>query len=772
MDKLLTLIIDLFITISICFLAVLIYFGLRTESVIKAMDQETVENFITDIKENGSMTTNDYENFLTRLSLTGILYDISFEHKYCIFEPEYRMRTIDEIIAAQKAAYMGTNVYTYQEVVTQVPKVTDPINNDGLTMNTETNESILAKSAGTPASGHTHSTSCYAGHIHTGNQSFTHSHAHNTESSCTRFLSGAGFIVKCNSCGANYWAAMAAYYWDNGPKTAWVNTSPARNCIYCNSTILTLTEKNQYFYNCGYVMDIDGDGFYDEIANGVVKEYPGYASPQGNTSKTYASGCYSYHNTKFVLGNDFGMIPTRDSAESAVNTLRDNNFTGYCKIPKYYRIGLSSDGQWSRAEAYTIPEGAYVCYTAFLDTDGSIKFKYQYLWDMYRGVYTTNEVFPDVLDINGMRDMMIGRFYSYYYYATKIDLLGNYAGRMHTYTQWYSPGYRLSNGSYQWYDATEYLDICGFDHSLGINKWVPTCGQVENAALVCHKKVISITPTNPNQSVYTGEALITAVTATYLDGSTNVVLAETSFNTALPISNKTVTLSYTDALGNVNTCSVKVNVVPKIRICVNGHTYNLNQDGSDPGCPYCKAYVKSLRIINPLTSSLTITLGTTLVDNGVTILVTYLDGHTMTLNNGYEDNLDKKYYGTKLVTIGYQGATTSIMVTSICAKMTCDICGFVYDLYPDGTNPGCPRCISKTPVFTGNVMNYEVIETTDEIVDKLYENGNYKLNMDNTFTVTIQNRSSTMARSYLQMIYPGLSKQWLYLSDSENIKAK
>jgi hypothetical protein len=120
---------------------------------------------------------------------------------------------------------------------------------------------------------------------------------------------------------------------------------------------------------------------------------------------------------------------------------------------------------------------------------------------------------------------------------------------------------------------------------------------------------------------------------------------------------------------------------------------------------------------------MTITIGTTLHDNGVKLLVTYYDGHTETITGGYDDNLDKQYLGTKPVTIGYKGVTTQIMVTTVCAKMTCERCGFLYELYPDGSNPGCPRCISKTPVFTGNVLKYEEINYTNDILEELYEKG-------------------------------------------------
>jgi hypothetical protein len=149
-----------------------------------------------------------------------------------------------------------------------------------------------------------------------------------------------------------------------------------------------------------------------------------------------------------------------------------------------------------------------------------------------------------------------------------------------------------------------------------------------------------------------------------------------------------------------------------------------------------------------------------------------MDGHTETITEGYEDNLDKHYLGTKMVTIGYKGATTQILVTTVCAKLTCDICGFVYELYPDGTNPGCPRCISKTPVFTGNVLHYDSVNYTEDILEKLYQDGIYRFNKEDMLAVTVENKSSSLVRNLLGKIYPNMTDRWLHLERSETIRTK
>lgn len=291
----------------------------------------------------------------------------------------------------------------------------------------------------------------------------------------------------------------------------------------------------------------------------------------------------------------------------------------------------------------------------------------------------------------------------------------------------------------------------------------------------CAYIIDELVPTNPIQTVAVGDPLITTAVATYRDGSTKTILCGTDFSTADTGQNKTAILTYSYTIDGMQfsvEASVTVSVIPRQITCINGHTYNLSNDGSDSGCPYCKAWIRELRIVHPVTSFLTITLGTTLQQNGVTLLAIYYDGHTETVNSAYEDNLDNMYLGTKPVIIGYKGETVQLMVTTVCAKIICDICGYEYSLYPDFTNPGCPGCISRTPVFTGEIMIYEEAAYTEDILEKLYEKGIYKFNVNDTFAVSLRNKSDTMARKILNRIYPAMSDRWFVLYMGNRIESK
>lgn len=750
MNKVYELMIDIAASIAILFIAVMIFFGLKTELIIKSLDKESINEFLSDAKKNGYITTNDYENFLEKLSMTGVLYDITFEHQYKVFEPEYRMRTLEEIIAAQKAAYPGTNVYHYREIETQKPIVTDPIDNSGLTMNTQTNENILATATATPSMGHVHTDECYDGHVHKGSAGpFMIPHAH--DSTCiSGYTCAIGYAMHCNNCGKDYPGWYSWYYRE--PSGALTSTGSDlygyKYCPYCSSNRTSQgAEVHNFAHICGYDRDDNADGYLDAPPKGVTYDYPSQYPPASVGKATYNNGCYVYHVHK-TTQMEYNNAASISSVPQTLtyHKLFQNGLINYCDVPKYFSIGIDSLN-------YKYPGFAVLYRTEYNASSNSFTFYFEaYQKSQYGSYIYSNPGFPAVLS----EAQLYSTYRDKYAFVSLWNRIGTIGSLSTDYCDF------CVN-----YSSTDLIDLCDFTM---FNQWYLGCGKEGNGTLACNLKVISITPTNPIQAVYTGERLITTARATYMDGSTGVVLCTTGFIASSPVKNADVIISYTDAKGTLLTAHMTVTVVPKNKTCPYGHIYNLKPDGSDPGCPYCTAWVDSIRVQYPTTSTMTITIGTTMQDNGVKLLVRYLDGRTETITSGYVDNLDNTYHGTKLVTIGYKGATTSLMVTTICKKMTCAICGFVYDLYPDGTNPGCPKCISKTPVFTGNILKYNSTDYTDLILEDLYEDGIYQLNPSDKFTVRLQNRSSTITNNLLKRIYSSLPKRWLSIEKSTRIK--
>ncbi len=785
MNKVWECVIDVFIGILIMFVSVSVYFGLRTESVIKTMYEGITEEFVVDVKKNGLLTLGDYENYMERMGTGNSLFDISFEHRYKLYEPEYRFKTLEEILEEQNNAYTGSNDYHYREVITERPPVEDPINDGNL--NTETNESILANAVNTPADpNHVHDEHCYHGHKHLGSKVFIHEHAHT--SLCKEYISHIYIPTTCNSCHKDYYGGTVVYYWNENTRTVdfvYSDLTGTRECPSCGSSNLTNGEQIYYYkYSCNYNLEPGNE----RTPYGIVYQYEKTDPQDRSFSSTHTSGCYAYHITK-ELKDSYEYSPFINSLyeASAASAFSKMLYTdlcqGYCYIPRYIRVGISSRYYYDNKDLSSLPNLCYITYSPYVNADGEIRFRFvNYMYKNYSETpisgsnnpgFPTNISPQELIGLAGSK-AQIRNYFKEFFGSIFIERL-NFSDYT-THLQWFR-GVWINNPGLPstLTDGTEYVKICDFDHSLGTNRWICTCGLEEDYTLGCDKIIVSLEPTHSTQTVYINDPLIITAVATYRNGSSETVLCSTEFDASSLVKDREVTISYINSINSVNythNATITITVIPRNKSCPKGHIYNLNDDGSDPGCPYCREWVESLRVINPTTSPIVITIGTTLQDNNVKLLATYMDGHTEEVSSGYVDNLDIAYLGTKPVIIGYKGASVTVLVTTKCATMICDICGYEYSLYPDGTNPGCPRCIQKIPVFTGNIMIYEHINHTEEILDMLYKKKRYFFNVDDVFGITVTNKSSTVARSVLRRVYPSLTDKWLNIEKKEHVLSK
>ena len=563
-------VIDYVVAIFVLFLFPLIYFGLKQDLLTQTVVKMDTKQLVDDVRGKGYLTKEMFDHYLEKVGSTGVLYDIGLEHRERSYEPEYRFRTVDEIIEEQNKEFGGSNVYHFYPVLTNIPAVTDPVDNSGLTMNTETNESILATAVNTPPSpSHVHSDACYHGikHIHTGS----------------------------STSGGGCYGSSTTQLRECGSTRAWLRHTNVYRCTVCNSSITG-------------------------------------GSPEG-------MACWK---------NDGGV----------------------------YTFAYVSSGWQCYGCNYTKPgENNPPC---------------------------TEKISSTVYSLN------CGKTEGAYY-----------------------------NGNTQVY---------------------PICGQ----------QVVSIAATHPIQTVYINDPLITTVTATYADGSTRVVVGTTTCSTANSIQNQIVELTYSVVVEGViiiKTCNIVISIIPKTKTCNNGHSYNLNYDGSDPGCIYCKSWLSSLVVLTPDSGSITIYRGTTLPENGVVLQATYMDGSVEQVSSTFIDNLDTNYIGTQNVTMSYKGMYVYLTVLTKRNQILCSICNRSYELYPDDTNPGCPHCASLTPIFTGKVMEYDNRSYTDEILQELYEgSGTYYFNSTDYLILSVKNKSRSWGNRLVRNLYSNLGKTSIHIT--------
>ena len=69
-------------------------------------------------------------------------------------------------------------------------------------------------------------------------------------------------------------------------------------------------------------------------------------------------------------------------------------------------------------------------------------------------------------------------------------------------------------------------------------------------------------------------------------------------------------------------------------------------------------------------------------------------------------------------------------------------------------------------------MKYEHINHTEEILDILYKKKRYIFNLDDVFSVEVNNKSSTIARRVLGKIYPSISDKWIHIKRTEHVMSK
>ncbi len=749
-------IVDIVLTIAIIFLVPLIYFGQKSDIIIQTLASESTISFGNEIRSKGYLSKDMYDNFLMDLSNTGLLYEVDLEQRHTVYEPEYRMRTADEIIEEQDKAYTGSNIYTYRPVRTEIPYVNDPVNNG--TLNSETNESVLASAVNTPASAsHVHTDDCYGGHRHDGAMSYTTLHKHDTN--CLKYAAAYLTYATCYNCSKRYLENQVFYYWDdNNNRAVFSSGHTYTKCWYCDSTRggYGQATTTAYGWSCGFNKDIDGDGYTDDVGKEVAYSYTLSAPPPQyyrypslndgsnqivNKGMTYKNGCYTYHLHGYIpmYSNSWHPSPYGPLNDIAGVGGAENN----CRLPDRFTFYLWHDDY---GDMYT-----QITYKTEIQADESVLFKFESCYGFDNNLWCP-------------RTLTWSQLYNYFLYSSRfLDFCRTY------YKSDYLYGISSSDLILKTSYNTNNVNKCSLTSG-----WYPNCGQTQSTNLSCDKLMISITPTHPVQTVAIGDPLITTVTATYADGSTKVLVATSTFSTNAIIQNTQAPLTYTysvDGISYFKSCNITVTVIPRSKTCVNEHMYNLKTDGSDPGCPYCKSWLRSLAMTYPTTGSMTIYKGTTLSENGVTLLATYLDGHTEYLYNEYVDNLDKQYVGTQNVTLSYKGKYVYLTVITKRNLTKCTTCSRFYELYPDGSDPGCPYCLSRTPIFTGNVMEYETKYFDKDILKELYEgSGTYYFTNRDSIVIDVKNTKASMSQNLMKLIFKGLGETNIQVVDAGYIR--
>jgi rubrerythrin len=631
------------------------------------IDKETKE-FADDIMTQGLLTLDMYVSFVDKISVTAQMYDIDLIHS--------RSKDSHDEVAHNQFEENETYIGKKKERVKQpsFTRVNTKSQNKGISLNSIKNTATKQISSAsleeytiTSFATHTHNDNCYSGHRHTSssNNFFIHNHKH---SNCVEYTKASYVMVTCTSCNKVYNASAAYWHWYNGP--VFDGNYNTYKCPNCGGTG---TKDSKYYYDygysCGYDKDLNGDGFGDKVGYTTAYNYNS-TIPQTTDWGIYTSGCYGYHQAKYIsdyyIYYEGSYTISASSVRTALSQLTSKNFTGFCKIPKYIAIGLS-ERDFQSSPYYNPqewPNITSVRYETFIDTNGSIKFRFNSYWETGSwggNTYYNNPGFPAILTIDQFKSYSYSSpINSLFKTATGKDYNYSRNGNIEAHIQYFVGTNRV--------DSTEYLNVCTFNHSLGLNKWIQTCGQTQDDTIDCDKVVTSIIATRPNQTVDKGENIITTATATYLDGHTGTVNCTSNFNTNR-VGIQTVTLTYSGLVNNARTngtltctlsATVKENAIPTaLTVIPSSYTvYN----GSEPT---------------------------------YTVEVTYQNGSKKVVTTGYTKTGFTSGAGSKEVVFTYTENSKTVSATVIIlVKRNLKTCvnGHEYELDDFDTDLGCPVC--------------------------------------------------------------------------------
>lgn len=283
-----------------------------------------------------------------------------------------------------------------------------------------------------------------------------------------------------------------------------------------------------------------------------------------------------------------------------------------------------------------------------------------------------------------------------------------------------------------------------------LSKVCPVCGSryeldsndIDNGCPNCASTITKIETVPDLVTVNQGFTLPITVYATYKNGGKAIINDWTSNYEPLRLGYQQVTISYGDFKAYI---TVKV-LASKTRCAICGNEYQLNVDGSDPGCPICSTTVISIKAEpNPIIIEMHQPLN-------LTVTATFKDGHTEVVN-GWTTDMIPNIPGTFDITIFYKSVTDQITIRIVDDDLTeCPYCGTSYSRSKHLN--GCPDCFvtligieaslrnGGTTVIKGSKLDLEIVlifkDTHREATYNGYTISNYQPDIVGEQTVIVK----------------------------------
>ncbi len=193
--------------------------------------------------------------------------------------------------------------------------------------------------------------------------------------------------------------------------------------------------------------------------------------------------------------------------------------------------------------------------------------------------------------------------------------------------------------------------------------------------------------------LHQGDDFNVGVKAVYKNGSKKAVTSWTSNFDSKRLGMQNVIISYL-----VFKAPLLVQVVGTSICSVCNNEYELNIDGSDPGCPNC---IDSIVSIEAEPTNVIVEYGQEL---DITVYATFINGMRKQVI-GWTSNYNSYDIGTQMVTIEYSGKMTTVSVEVIKGEymVQCIICGKIYNSSIDRS--GCPYCNIEISAISASLVH-------------------------------------------------------------------
>ena len=271
-------------------------------------------------------------------------------------------------------------------------------------------------------------------------------------------------------------------------------------------------------------------------------------------------------------------------------------------------------------------------------------------------------------------------------------------------------------------NPTVVCPVCGQSYELNEDGSNPGCPH-------CAEQVVSITASPTEVRVRYGESLSIQVMATYQDGhSARITDYTTNFD------NHQEGMQIVSIYHKGFSTTITVEVIRHMEICpICNQTYDPIEQ--PVGCPECRKALISFTA-HSFGGGNKVQMGSNLL---LELSLLYRDNHREMKYNGYSvENYDANTLGMQNVTVRYEhlSCNLTIEVVNTLLKTTCRN-GHIYALNDDGTDPGCPYCSDSNQAVSNTYLS---ITYTDEILKKLYEDGQYDIPEGDYISITISRR--------------------------------